>query len=282
MPELAKMEGGYAKLWDKCVVSKPEAAAMVADRILKNKKLYQGIEIETGVPWVFIGVIHIRESDGDMKTHLHNGDSLRNYTHQVPAGRPKVGHEPPFTWDESAIDALKYEKLDKVVWNGVEVMLFEEELYNGWGYLKRDANTPYVWSWTNLYFRGKYVQDGVYSETAVDQQPGTAALMKALAAKDDDAKRVVEWRYDGGVPAGAVVRHTRKEQKAAGAGAAGAATGATTTAVEKPMSPGGKVAVSFVSVAVGTIGLAVALVAGVLMYRKAQHIKELWLGKPTL
>lgn len=285
MPQFETTNLGYARMWDGCKVRENRVAdaGHIADRILKNKAAYQSIEASTGVPWPFIGVIHIRESDGDMKTHLHNGDSLQDYTHQEPPGRPKVGHGPPFTWTESAIDALLYEGFGKLrgQWN-IELMLFEEELYNGWGYFNKDENTPYVWSWTLWYTSGKYIRDRVYSETAVDAQPGTAAMMKALADKDSDARQIISKRYMGkGVPPGAVTRHTSKERNATTAGTAGAATGATGTSIEKPASPGGKVAMTFVSVAIGTIGLGVALVAGVLLYRKAQVIKARWLGVGT-
>ena len=59
-------------------------------------------------------------------------------------------------------------RLDQVkVWS-VERMLYECEKYNGWGYLKRGPS-PYLWSWTNIYRGGKYVEDGVYSASAWDQ-----------------------------------------------------------------------------------------------------------------
>lgn len=284
MPKFAPMEGGYAHMWDSCTITRPADAGRMADQILKFKQTYQAIEAETGVPWPFIGVIHIRESDGDMRTHLHNGDSLRGFTHQVPAGRPKVGHGPPFTWTESAIDALKYEGLDKLhgQWN-VELMLFEEEAYNGWGYLSKGDNSPYVWSWTNMYHGGKYVADGVYSSSAVDPQPGTAAMMKALAEKDADARQVITLRYTGtGAPAGAVVRHTQAERTAGTAGAVGAGAGtASSVAINKPDSPGAKMTHYMMNGTLIVLGLAVAVVAGLLIARKAALINQRFTGVPV-
>ena len=48
--------------------------------------------------------------------HFHNGDPLTDRTKRVPAGRPKEG-DPPFTWEQSAEDAIRSTKLDSVpVW----------------------------------------------------------------------------------------------------------------------------------------------------------------------
>jgi lysozyme family protein len=76
--------------------------------------------------------------------HLHNGDPLTARTVQVPAGRPKTG-EPPFTWEESATDALMLEKLDQWEDWSVPGTLYKLEQYNGWGYrlAHPDVKSPY-------------------------------------------------------------------------------------------------------------------------------------------
>ena len=97
-------------LWAKAVI-RPEKlieARKQAKKIASFKKRYMVVSKATGVPWQVISLIHHMESDSDFTTHLHNGDSLKRRTIQVPAGRPKEG-KPPFTWEESAIDALKYD-----------------------------------------------------------------------------------------------------------------------------------------------------------------------------
>ena len=48
--------------------------------------------------------------------------------------------------------------------------------------MARKINSPYVWSFTTLYSRGKYVADGKFSASAVSQQCGAAATMKAMEA----------------------------------------------------------------------------------------------------
>lgn len=151
----------------------------VTELILKNKSRYEAVSASTGVPWNVIAVIHYRESGNSFKRHLHNGDPLTAKTTHVPAGRPIKG-APPFTWEESAVDALKYQGLNKVNDWSVGNMLDLLEKYNGLGYRKRGVTSPYLWSWSAAYQRGKYVEDGKYDPNVVDQQCGVAVLLKFL------------------------------------------------------------------------------------------------------
>src|SRR5260221_8320251 len=155
-PTPEQTELGYHRMWDRAQIAaaKLDGARKTARAIIANRASYAAVEEATGVPWFMIGPIHARESDMDFKTHLHNGDSLKARTHHVPASRPKRGN-PPFQWDESAIDALTMapHELQKVKAWSVERILYETEKYNGWGYLKR-GNSPYLWSWTSEYHGG--------------------------------------------------------------------------------------------------------------------------------
>lgn len=58
------------------------------------------------------------------------------------------------------------------------------EQYNGLGYASRGRASPYIWSGTDQYVSGKYVRDGVYDPSAVDQQLGCAGLLMAMMALD--------------------------------------------------------------------------------------------------
>ena len=174
----------YRGLFDTCVIKrnrKPEVDTIV-EKIVKNQKRYETVAEPLKIPWYFVAVIHSMESSMNFKTHLHNGDSLKKRTVHVPAGRPKSG-SPPFTWEESAKDALKYKKLDK--WDdwSISGILYKLEEYNGWGYRKYhpDVLTPYLWSFSNHYTKGKYVSDGSFSDTAVSGQCGAAVLIRRLA-----------------------------------------------------------------------------------------------------
>jgi lysozyme family protein len=61
-------------------------------------------------------------------------------------------------------------------------MLYRWEKYNGWGYRSRGIHTPYLWSFSEHYTKGKFVRDGVYDSNAVSRQPGASALLKAISS----------------------------------------------------------------------------------------------------
>jgi lysozyme family protein len=172
---------GYYNLWRKAEFSSEKthsAAVDIAQKVLQVRSNYDAVELQTGVPWWFTGIIHHLESGGKFSTHLHNGDPLTARTTHVPAGRPLTN--PPFTWIESAIDALNMKGLlQETDWSYPKA-LWNFERYNGFGYVAHEVNSPYVWSFTNLYSRGKYVADHVWSASAVSEQCGAAAILLVL------------------------------------------------------------------------------------------------------
>ena len=189
MPTFESMEFGYFNMWSTAGIVAGDRGKVeeAADIIYENREAYREVGFLTGepwgtvgVPWVMVGALHMRESSCDFGTHLHNGDPLTAKTVHVPAGRPATG-SPPFTWEESAVDALTVSphELGKIVnWN-MERILFECEKYNGWGYIGK-CNSPYIWACTNHYTGGKYVADGKYDPNAWDKQVGCAAIFKIL------------------------------------------------------------------------------------------------------
>lgn len=187
---------GYRNMWNSMQIRSAEADDLrdIAERLLKHKSRYKAVEAQTAVPWELIAAIGEREAGtGIFKGHLHNGDPLTGYTYHKPSGRPHVGHGPPFTWEESAADALKYDGLTEVNYWTIERMLFEAEGYNGWGYYKKNVNSPYVWSFSNHYTRGKYVADGEYDPHATDAQAGVAPILYMLQQFDPS----IEFRREG-------------------------------------------------------------------------------------
>ncbi|CAN0481450.1 unnamed protein product, partial [Phaeothamnion confervicola] len=144
------------------------------------RAVYEEIEGKTQVPWWFIGLIHGMECSFSLSKHLHNGDSLKARTWQVPAGRPKDG-SPPFTFIASAVDALQYDGFaGKDDWP-LPMVLYRLERYNGFGYRKKFGfASPYLWSYTNHFTSGKYVKDGVFDSNAVSKQCGAAAMLRDL------------------------------------------------------------------------------------------------------
>jgi lysozyme family protein len=148
----------------------------------EHLKRYQTIALVMNCPWEFVAIIHILESSGDFSTHLHNGDSLQQRTVNAPAGRPRPPSHPPFTWEESAIDALSEKEIDQVKDWSIPGFLFQLEQYNGFGYRLYHPHclSPYLWSGTNHYVRGKYASDGKFDTYLKSEQVGGAVLLKLL------------------------------------------------------------------------------------------------------
>jgi lysozyme family protein len=177
----------YQRLFDTCQV-RPEKAAEVeatAERVNAGRVRYEAVAGPLGIPWHLVGVIHSMEASGNFGRHLHNGDPLTARTVQVPAGRPKDG-TPPFTWEQSAADALRLKGLDRWTDWAVPALLYKIEEYNGWGYRLYHPHVlaPYLWSGSNHYSSGKYVADGRWSDTAVSGQIGAAVLLRRLAERN--------------------------------------------------------------------------------------------------
>ena len=179
----------YSHLWDNCKINpkKADEFRAAANKVLAGKDKYEDLEAKTGVPWYFIGLVHLRESDCNFHTHLHNGDSLRARTHDVPAGRPPTG-EPPFTFEFSAIDALKYEGYLGIDDWCLERIAYCLEKYNGFGYRMRHVPSAYLWAGTNNYSHGKFVSDNVWSSVAVDSQLGAMGVLSMLEIVDTTVK----------------------------------------------------------------------------------------------
>jgi lysozyme family protein len=138
---------------------------------------YEEVQKKTGVPWFVVALIHGLECSFSFKQHLHNGDSLNHRTVNVPAGRPKTG-SPPFDWVFSAVDAIEYDRLEQWTDWTVAGICYKLESYNGWGYRGHGINSPYLWSGSNNYERGKYVADGHWDSKAVSKQVGAIVALK--------------------------------------------------------------------------------------------------------
>lgn len=173
----------YAEMYSAAVVKTEKKAELkwFVDKIKKGKERYDAVVLSLGnnMPYWVVGIIHLMEGGGKWSTHLHNGDPLSQKTIHVPKGRPVKG-VPPYSWEESAIDALVYMKFDKVTDWSIQNCLDLFEKYNGLGYKKKGLPSPYLWSYTNFYTKGKYAFDGKYDPNLVSKQPGAAAIMKEI------------------------------------------------------------------------------------------------------
>ena len=112
----------YQHLYDTAVINPVHLAELkgVADKIKHGQPRYEGVAatLNNGIPWWFIGITHFMEAGAfkdPFSRHLHCGDPLTARTVNVPKGRPLFnpagGSEPPsatnpYTWEETALDAL--------------------------------------------------------------------------------------------------------------------------------------------------------------------------------
>ncbi len=178
----AALRSEYQELFvsSEVTAARKDAVAVLAKRLLAGRERYVTVSAVTGVPWFVIGAIHGLESGFRLDRHLHNGDPLSARTVHWPKGRP-LG-EPPFTWEQSAMDALVHQGL--AGWHDWSVAgtLFKLEAYNGFGYRLHhpEVKTPYLWSFTTHYTKGKYGADRVYDPTLVSRQAGVVALFRGL------------------------------------------------------------------------------------------------------
>ena len=176
MPTYPSMLPKYTE-WLKRAMVKPQWQGAVerAARVgVAARARYMAVEAQTGVPWGWIAAAHMRESGNNFKGVLHNGEHIigtGRKTRLVPAG-----HGPFETWEEAAVHALKLKQLSGAIDWTMERMCYEWERFNGFGYANKGRPSPYVWSGTNIYTQGKYVADGVYSASTVDQQLGCYAV----------------------------------------------------------------------------------------------------------
>lgn len=173
---LSLNEPHYLKLWFSANIEQVALVKSIVKKIQHSKDRYITVSLKTGVPWEIIGAIHYLESGLDFRTHLHNGDPLTGKTIHVPKNRPKLGVA-PFSWEESAEDALNLKN-----WSNWSLFgsLYFLEMYNGFGYAYRSINSPYLWSFTQHYTKGKFVRDRIFDNNVKSKQVGAVPLLKGL------------------------------------------------------------------------------------------------------
>lgn len=179
----------YENLWATCSI-RPEhekAVKALADRILKGRTQYEKVaNMLAGelphISWWIIGVIHHMEAGCDFNKYQQNGAPVGQVSKIVPKG---IIFD---SWEDSALAASRDELtgLDGTIAKTLAVL----EGFNGYGYrlFHQDVKSPYLWSFTNHYTKGKYVEEkdaaGVYrvrwKPDLVSQQCGIAAILENL------------------------------------------------------------------------------------------------------
>lgn len=176
----------YKRLFAEMEIHNKYMVQKFAVRIMENRRRYETVEKETGVPWFVIGCIHLLEGNMDFSRQLFNGEFYDKVTTRVPAGKG-----PWISWEHSAIEAMKElnKKMEALIGNSFEwtipVICYAFESHNGWGYRKYHSHvkSPYLWSYSNHYIKGKYVSDGQWDEEAASKQLGAMVVIKAIKNK---------------------------------------------------------------------------------------------------
>jgi lysozyme family protein len=175
----------YCNLFELCQVKQSKINEVNArfNKVIEGQEKYKKVASALGVvPWYFIGIIHMLESNFNFNAHLHNGDSLSRKTIHIPKNRPIS--LPPFSWEVSAIDAMKMQGFHKKTDWLLPNILYRFEKYNGFGYRKRKLPSPYLWSFSNIYTKGKYISDGEFSPDAISKQCGAAVMLRYMIDKN--------------------------------------------------------------------------------------------------
>lgn len=156
----------------------PFKVKVIVDKMFLNRGRYQSISshFPNKIRWYHIALIHQLECALNFNCYLGNGQPLNKKTTIVPKGRG------PFKdFEAGAIDAIQLKKLDEVKDWSIGNTLFILEGFNGYGYTDfKGINSPYLWSGSNHYTKGKYVADSVYDKNAVSQQIGMALILQEI------------------------------------------------------------------------------------------------------
>lgn len=188
MPTFTELKSEYTFLWKNMVIKPEKLAAVtaIANKLIAHKGRYLPVAAKTGAPWHVIAALHERESDADFDTYLGNGELLTRKTKLVPKGRG------PFaSWEAGAIDALHLDGLDQITDWSPERACFELEVFNGFGYRGKGINSPYLWSFSNNYTRGKYTETpkgSTYRPNMVDAQCGAIPVVRRIMELDSSAR----------------------------------------------------------------------------------------------
>ena len=172
----------YEHRWQTCEVEPAmnNSAFYVVSHIQANKPAYEAASaLCNGVPWYMIAAVHWREASGDFMRNLVNGQDWREVTSIVPKG---LG--PWNSWEEAAAQALRPLEPFEV---SIGSVFFALEAHNGFGMrlYHPDVPSPYIYSGTQFYTKGKYASDGKFDPDLIDKQLGCMAILKALENKGE-------------------------------------------------------------------------------------------------
>lgn len=149
-----------------------ERAQIQAKRVYLNQPVYERVTKDTKIDARIVGALHAMEADCDLRRRLEDGTELNN------------GED----WVEEAIKTINFDikKFKFPPSNLTEYLLFIEA-HNGRGY-RGKIFSPYLFSGTQFYTKGKYDRDGHYDPELVSKQVGAIPILKMLGVLYPDQK----------------------------------------------------------------------------------------------
>jgi lysozyme family protein len=181
MASFQQYRESYARNWANLSIrpNREAEADKAAERVFAGKTRYLDVQRRTGVPWWFVGLCHLRESDLRFDRQLGQGDPLDRVSTHVPKG---MG--PYKTFEDSAVAALKLEGFVNAGDWGVERTSYRFEGFNGYGYHGKGVPSPYLYGGSTIYTAGKYVADHQFDQNFRDPQLGVLVVLKKLMELD--------------------------------------------------------------------------------------------------
>jgi lysozyme family protein len=147
----------------------------IVERIIGAKDRFEVVARQTHCPWYIIAVLSHREGNLSFAVYLGNGDPWKLVTTHAPAGRG------PFSsWEDGAVDAIKFFQLDGTDNLPLGQLLQRMEGFNGFGYRVYGIFSPYLWSSTDLYTKGKYISERNFDPNVIDAQIGIVGLLRRM------------------------------------------------------------------------------------------------------
>lgn len=156
----------------------------IIEKIISQRNSYEQAsakileKLDQKVPWYIIASLHNMEASLGLHKQILNGQKISQRTTWVPKGLGPWG-----SFEDSCVTAFEI-KPNIEDWSDLGHVLYWLERFNGWGYRKKGIWSPYLYSFTTLYTRGKYVSDGKFSRRAVSSQCGIVAILKELQNQD--------------------------------------------------------------------------------------------------
>jgi lysozyme family protein len=172
----AQLAPEYANLLARMKITRLPEVTAIAGRLLTyvTQGRYADISKQLGIPQIFIATSFEREASSNFGLSPAQGDPWNERSVHIPAGRG-----PYASWAAAAIDTYRREGLAGLTWDWPR-LCYEGEMFNGFGYRAYGLHTPYDWSGTNNYTRGKFVADGKFNGSVVDEQLGIIPIARVM------------------------------------------------------------------------------------------------------